>query len=640
MESIIQDYREYQSVIRGYTLKVVISTRRELLKLATYLQVLSLTFETAALVHLENYCIERTVSKSLGYRNLIISQIRSLFTYLLQQEYRSDNPSIHLSFTNLEAHQTLPEVASRTEINECLLELRSQVDSNLGRRQFDPIRKRNLALFALIYATGIRAGEAANLLLRDVLWTEQILFIRAGKGRKDRRVPLVGEVLELLQLYLATRTDLHPDVPLFLTWRKGSMDNNLVGQTFRSYSETWSKPLRPHQLRHTCATHLFQEGGNIFYIKDWLGHQRITTTLHYARIQNPEIAATLESHPINGATIPKRPKPQRFKNPRKKPTSSFRRNYTMTPVAGLLVGKLAEQIEEFLRTATGMNKYTPGTLKEFRFSLTRFAVGCPTCLDKGIEFLRGADIIRWLSARRQLGISPCTIDKNLSHLRTFMAYAVDRGWRMDNPMEALKMIHQQPKEQAYLTEDEMLRLLSSPDRTTTEGFSDYIALLVLYATGLRVGELSALDIEDVDLKEGWVHVRQGKGRDRQVALPKATLDDLRQYIRLYRKTTTGPFLLNLLGSRLKPWSVGKRIRHYAEIASIQKPVSPHTIRHTFTTHLIQRGGRIEIIAKALGHKSLAETTPYAHANFEDLRKAVSLLSKNMPPLSGVKKVEP
>ncbi|MDP4128386.1 MAG: tyrosine-type recombinase/integrase [Bacillota bacterium] len=637
MESIIEGYREFQSIIRGYTHKVVVATRRELLKLATHLQSLSLTFETVALGHLENYCIERTESKSLGYRNLIISFIRSFFTYLQQQEYRSDNPSIHLSFTNLEAHQTLPEVASRTEIQECLLKLRRQIDSELGLRRFDPIRKRNLALFALIYATGIRAGEAGNLLIRDVLWDEQILCVRAGKGRKDRRVPIVGEVLELLQLYLATRTDLHPDAPLFLTWRKGFMDNNLVGQTFRTYCKAWSKSLKPHQLRHTCATHLFQEGGNIFYIKDWLGHERTTTTLHYARIQNPEIAATLESHPINGATIPERPRPQLFNNPRKKPMSSFRRNYTMTPVADPLVGKLAEQIEEFLRTATGMNKYSPGTIKEFRFSLTRFAVGCPNCLDKGIEALRGADIIRWLSTRRQFGISQCTIDKNLSHLRTFIAYAVDRGWRGDNPMEALKMIHKQPKEQAYLTEDEMLRLLSAPDRTTSEGFADYITLLVLYATGLRVGELSALNIEDVDLKEGWVHVRQGKGRDRQVALPKATLDDLLQYVRLYRKETTGPFLLNLQDSRLKPWTVTRRIRHYAEIARIQKPVSPHTIRHTFTTHLIQRGGRIEIIAKALGHKSLAETTPYAHADFDDLRKAVSLLSKNIPPLSGVKK---
>ena len=84
-------------------------------------------------------------------------------------------------------------------------------------------------------------------------------------------------------------------------------------------------------------------------------------------------------------------------------------------------------------------------------------------------------------------------------------------------------------------------MLSAPDRSTTEGFTDYITLLVLYATGLRVGELSALNIQDVDLKEGWVHVREGKGRDRQIAIPKATLDDLKQYVGLYRKAKSGPF---------------------------------------------------------------------------------------------------
>ena len=419
------------------------------------------------------------------------------------------------------------------------------------------------------------------------------------------------------------------------------MDNNLVGQVFRTYSGVWPKPLRPHQLRHTCATHLFQKGGNIVQIKDWLGHKRITTTLHYARIQNPEIAATLESHPLNGALIPDRPTvSQRVKSSRRKPASLLRRNYTMTPVAEPLVGRLAEQIDEFLRTATGMNKYSKGTIKEFRFSLTRLAVGCPDCLEKGIKALRGIDIIRWLSARRQVGISQCTIDKNLSHLRTFIAYSVDCGWRSDNPMEALKMVPRQPKEQQYLTEDEILRLLSAPDRNATEGFTDYITLLVLYATGLRVGELSALNIEDIDLKEGWVHVREGKSRDRQIAIPKTAMDDLKQYVGLYRKAKSGPFLLNLQGSRIKPWTVTRRIRHYAEVAGIQKPVSPHTIRHTFTAHLIQRGGRIEVIAKALGHKTLAETTPYAHANFEDIRKAVSLLRKNIPPVSGVKKIEP
>lgn len=640
MKSIIESYREYQTVIRGYTPKVILGTWRELMKLDAYLQAHSFVLETVQLAQLENYCIERTEGKSLGYRNLIISQIRSFFTYLQQQEYRSDNPALRLSYTNLDAHQALPEVASFAEIQDCLKELRRQLASCLGRKQFDPIRKRNLALFALMYATGIRAGEAANLLLRDVLWEEQVLCIRAGKGRKDRRVPIVGEVLELLQIYLATRQDLHNDAPLFLTWRKEAMDNNLVGVTFRSYSEMWSKPLRPHQLRHTCATHLFQEGGNIMHIKDWLGHKRITTTLHYARIQNPEIAVTLEAHPINAATIPDRPNPQLVAGSRQKPKSSLRRKYTVTPVAQPLVGTLAEQIDEFLRTADGMNKYSKATLKEFRFSLIRFAVGCPSCLERGIEALRGADIIRWLSARRQAGISPCTIDKNLSHLRSFITYAVDRGWRSDNPMEALKMVPRQPKEQEYLTEDEMLRLLAAPDRSTPEGFMDYITLLVLYATGIRVGELSNLDIEDVDLKDGWVHVREGKGRDRQIAIPKAALDDLKQYVGLHRKAKTGPFLLNLQGTRIKPWTVTRRIRHYSEVAGLQKPVSPHTIRHTFTAHLIQKGGRIEVIAKALGHKTLAETTPYAHADFEDIRKAVSLLRKNIPPLSGAKSNEP
>ena len=199
------------------------------------------------------------------------------------------------------------------------------------------------------------------------------------------------------------------------------------------------------------------------------------------------------------------------------------------------------------------------------------------------------------------------------------------------------MVPKQPKEQSYLTEDEMISLLSAPDRNTPEGFTDYMTLLVLYSTGLRVGELRNLNIEDIDLKKGWVHIREGKGRDRQVAIPKAALNDFKQYLGLYRKEKSGPFLLNLQGSRIKPWTVTRRIRHYAEVANIQKPVSPHTIRHTFTTHLIQRGGRIEVIAKALGHKTLAETNPYAHADFEDLRKAVSLLRKNIPPLSGEKK---
>lgn len=166
MDSIIETYREYQTIIRGYTPKVVLSSWRGLKKLIKHLEDQSLNFDTVTLGDLENYCIERTDGKSLGYRNLIISQIRTFFTYYQQQEYRMDNPSSHLSYTNLDAYQELPEIASLEEIQDCIKELRRQIDSSLNRRQFDPIRKRNLALFSLMYATGIRAGETANLLLR------------------------------------------------------------------------------------------------------------------------------------------------------------------------------------------------------------------------------------------------------------------------------------------------------------------------------------------------------------------------------------------------------------------------------------------------------------------------------------------
>lgn len=93
MESIIEEYREYQTFVRGYTPKVILSTWRELKKLIKYLEDHSLNFQSVTLVILENYSIERTEGKSLGYRNLIVSEIHSFFKYLIQQGYCYDNPS-------------------------------------------------------------------------------------------------------------------------------------------------------------------------------------------------------------------------------------------------------------------------------------------------------------------------------------------------------------------------------------------------------------------------------------------------------------------------------------------------------------------------------------------------------------------
>lgn len=629
MVQIVAEYRDYQSLIRGYSSKVVKTTYRELVKFVHRLVDEGRALQDIDLGFLEKYVIERTAGRSLGYRNILIGCLRSFFGYLCDQEVCPTNPARYLAYTKLDPYQRLPEVVSESRMKHCLRYLSEQATLPGIRREYTPIKKRNLALVALIYGTGIRSGEAAALKLSDILWDQQILVIRAGKGRKERRVPLMEEVLEPLVAYLKTRPHAQSDEPLFLSWRGNPLNSTTVGMVFKRYSDAWGRPIHPHQLRHTCASHLLQNGGKIVSIKNWLGHKKLATTLHYARIQNPELAEAVDVHPLNYSN-------PRFPKDTSDPPSArpVRRKYTSTVPAEPLSGRLWEQITEFLATAESIGKYSPASIKEFRFSLTRFAVGCPLCLRGGVETARGADIISWLSARRQAGISRCTIDKNLSHLRSFLSYAVHRGWRADNPMEAIKMASHVPQEQTYLSEDEMLRLLAQPDRSSADGFSDYIFILVLYATGLRVGELSALDIQDMDLKGGWITVREGKGRDRQVPIPKAAIPDLKEYVGLYRKAASGPLLLNMEGRRLMPWSMARLLRRYAQAAGIQKPVTPHTLRHTFTAHLLKRGARVEVVAKALGHKSLVETNPYIHVDFDDLRDAVKLLRKNIPPLRG------
>lgn len=198
--------------------------------------------------------------------------------------------------------------------------------------------------------------------------------------------------------------------------------------------------------------------------------------------------------------------------------------------------------------------------------------------------------------------------RNLSNLRTFFAFARRRGWRQDDPTAPVKLVKSQGDEAVYLAEEEILRLLAAPDQASQVGYTDYIAMLLLYATGLRAAELCDLDVTDVDLSGGWVTVREG----------------------IQSTQPSEAFLLNATGGRLMPWTLARRLRRYAQAAGISRPVTPHTFRHTYAAHLLKAGVRPEVVAKAMGHKTLAELEPYIHVDFDDLRETVKKLRKNLP----------
>lgn len=618
MESLITEYSTYQSVIQQFTVRVARAASRELAKLSHYLQERSLTVHEVDLAALQAYLAQRSKDRSPGYLALMVGQLRGFFAYLEQQGTRVDNPAQWLEYPKFDHRKRLPPVVPQDTVERFIAWLCGREDSPPG--------KRNVALVTLLYSTGLRAGEAAALNLKDLLWDEGIVVVREGKGRKERRVPLLPETAEKLDIYLQTRNGpFSASDPVFITWRnrwqENRLTNNDVGRILKDQSKAFGVKIRPHQLRHSCASHLLRTGGRIVSIQRWLGHERVTTTLDYARVQDPEVAEAVKRHLLNSSAptqltcLPKLPCPQR-------------RPYTRSDVAVGLTGRLWEQAEAFLEHAEHLGRYTEGTLKAFRCSLARFALAHPALCTAGAEAVRPRDLVTWLGQRRRAGHTKDTVARNLSNLRTFFAFARRRGWRQDDPALPVKLVKSQGDEAVYLTEEEILRLLAAPDRASQVGYTDYIALLLLYATGLRASELCDLNVTDVDLSGGWVTVREGKGRDRQVPIPKAVLNDLTRYVQSTQPLEA--FLLNATGGRLKPWTLARRLRRYAQAVGISRPVIPHTFRHTYAAHLLKAGVRPEVVAKAMGHKTLTELEPYIHVDFDDLRETVKKLRKNLP----------
>jgi site-specific recombinase XerD len=618
VESLIAEYSIYQSVIQQFTERHVRATSRELGKLRQYLQDKSLTVHDVDLATLEAHLAQRSKGCSPGYLALMVGQLRGFFVYVAQQGIRTDNPARWLEYPKFDRLKRLPSVVPQETVERFVAWLRERADSLVG--------KRNLALVTLLYSTGLRVGEAAALKLDDLRWDESVVVVREGKGRKERRVPLLTEAAETLDVYLQTRSGpFRPSDPVFVTWQNDCQANRLTSGGLYSIvnvqSEAFGVKICPHQLRHSCASHLLSEGGRIVSIQRLLGHERVRTTLDYARVQDPEVAQAVERHPINGRApaqltpLPKSPRP-------------LRRHYTGSAVAVGLQGRLWEQVEMFLAHAEHLSRYTAGTIKAFRCSLARFAVAHPALCTAGVESVRPREVLTWLGQRRRAGHTHRTVINNLSNLRTFFAFAQRRGWRHDDPTASVKLVDSQGDEAVYLSEEEILRLLAAPDRATQEGYTDYIAMLLLYATGLRAAELCNLNMPDVDLRDGWVTVRGSKGRDRQVPIPKAVVADLKRYV--HSAQPDGAFLRIATGDRLKPGRLARHLERYAQAAGSSRPVTPHTIRHTYAAHLLKAGVRPEVVAKAMGHRTLSELTPYIHCDFDDIREAVKKLRKNLP----------
>lgn len=238
-----------------------------------------------------------------------------------------------------------------------------------------------------------------------------------------------------------------------------------------------------------------------------------------------------------------------------------------------------------------------------------------------VEDVSDQTIFLYLMFLRQKGLTSRSLARHLSSMRGFFAHAVAEGWLDLSPaalIEAPKLPRTLPD---VLSRDEMETLLSRPDLETSLGFRDRAMLELLYAAGLRVTELISLTPLDFDAQAGVLRVF-GKGdKERLVPIHSLAQDLLSRYLQAVRpafKPVTDLVFLNRSGKGLTRQGVWKLIKRYALDAGIVKDISPHSLRHSFATHLLEGGADLRTVQLLLGHADISATEIYTHVQADRL----------------------
>jgi len=279
----------------------------------------------------------------------------------------------------------------------------------------------------------------------------------------------------------------------------------------------------------------------------------------------------------------------------------------------------AVALDDFLQYLAVERGASRHTLRGYRSDLadcSAFLVthGADPLVETDARMLRA-----YLAALHERGLARTSVARRLATLRSFFRYLVRRGRVRANPAKDVRTPRLPKSLPGYLPIDESEALLRADFGATAEGARDRAVLEVLYATGIRVAELAGLDESDVDLREGAVRVTGKGGKERIVPLGTKAIDAVCAYLAT-RPSRPGPLVRNRRGGRLTVRSLHRIVRARARGAGLARRVTPHTLRHTFATHLLDAGADLRLIQELLGHARLGTTQRYTHVSVDRLMK--------------------
>jgi len=279
-----------------------------------------------------------------------------------------------------------------------------------------------------------------------------------------------------------------------------------------------------------------------------------------------------------------------------------------------LSGELIESFLDYLKVERGLS---PHTIEAYKTDLNQY-----------VRWLR-RDILRVDSsligeyvAELRKRCKPSSITRKLSAIRMFYKFLCSEGKADDNPLEEVISPRAGRKIPRYLTLKEVERLLNAPCGDGLLVIRDRAVLEVLYGAGIRISELVGLNVSDLNLREGWIRVLGKGSRERMVPLGRKACQCIRRYLRRRgAKEVEERFVFcNRYGGRISRQACWKAVKKYARMAGIDKEISPHTLRHSFATHLLSRDADLRSVQELLGHSNISTTQIYTHITQERLKR--------------------
>lgn len=281
-------------------------------------------------------------------------------------------------------------------------------------------------------------------------------------------------------------------------------------------------------------------------------------------------------------------------------------------------------LDGFINHLSAERNLSRHTIEAYARDVSGYLQGLRKRRRRDIESVTQQDVLSHLATLARQGMSHRSQARHLSSLKTFHRYLLDEGLCPENPTEGVWGPKQQRRLPQVLSTNEVVELLSVPEAKGPAGFRDRALLELLYACGLRVSELVELKVEDVNLHEGYV-IAMGKGKkQRMVPMGTSARKCLAEYLdgnreKLLKKRRSKSLFITPRGRGFSRVGIWKLLKRHAVQTSVKKTISPHKLRHSFATHLLERGADLRLLQAMLGHADLSTTQIYTHVAQPRLR---------------------